>query len=59
MGRYERAFTLDGVNYDPFAQVDDDETLYQLVDQSGREVGEPFADVVGRRRGRTNDADVR
>lgn len=45
MGSYQRSFIVDGVEYELFAQVEGDETVFQLVDPSGREIGEPLTNV--------------
>lgn len=41
MGSYEKSFSVDGVEYELYRQLDD---VFQLVDQSGRAVAD-FADV--------------
>ena len=44
VGSYEKTFVVDGAQYELYAQLEGDVTVYALVDQSGRAIGE-FAEV--------------
>lgn len=45
MGSYERSFVVDGVVYELYAQLDGDESGYELVDQAGKTVADGLAEI--------------
>jgi len=43
MGTFERGYEVDGERFELYAQADDGEASFQLVDGDNLAIGEPFA----------------
>ena len=45
MGTFEKSYTVDGEQFELYAQTEDGERSFQLVDTQSLPVGEPFGEV--------------